>query len=161
KELLREGKSELALRFTEQLIQSQRTNSEPEHIAKSLCDLAQFAKQLGSAELQLEFATKAIGGSPDDAWSYATVGDACIQLGEYQRALDAYSRTGELGDRRLGLMGRAEALKDLGQLREALQVLDACIAEFPDDKVAVNSRAAAFADFGRFEDALAAYDLAL
>ena len=54
KALLLEGRDELALKCIQDLVASQRPNSEPEHIAKSLCDLAQYCKRLGDIQLQLE-----------------------------------------------------------------------------------------------------------
>jgi len=158
KKLLREGKQDLALRFTNDLIANQRHNSEPEHIAKSLCDLAQFAKRLGSPDLQLEFVLKAIAEAPDDSWSRATLGDAYRSLGEFQKAQDEYRTAGVLGDVRMALIGRAEVLKDLGQLDEALQIFEQCTQEFPDDLISRNGRAAALAHYGKFQQALDAYD---
>ena len=158
KALLVEGNEELALRFTEQLIAKQRIVSEPEHIAKSLCDLAQFAKGLGSPELQLEFAKKAIIEAPSDAWSYATVGDAYRGLMQYQEALDAYHEAGALGDARIALVGRAEVLKDLGQFSDALSLLETCIRDYPSDVVPRNAKAAALADYGMFNEAIETYD---
>lgn len=158
KKLLREGKQELALRFTKELIVKQRRDSEPKHIAKSLCDLAQFAKGLGSPELQLEFVLKAIAEAPDDSWSRATLGDAYRSLGEFQKAQDEYRTAGVLGDVRMALIGRAEVLKDLGQLDEALQIFEQCTQEFPDDRISRNGRAAALAHYGKFQQALDAYD---
>jgi tetratricopeptide (TPR) repeat protein len=158
KNILKEGKKDLALRFTEQLIASQRRNSKPEHIAKSLCDLAQFAKGLGSPELQLEFALKAVAEAPADAWSYATLGDAYRSLAKFQQAQDAYRTSGVLGDPCVALNGRAEILKDLGQLDEALQIYDQCSQQFSGDIVSSNGRAAALAYFGKFQEALDAYD---
>ncbi len=158
KELLIEGNQELALRFTEQLIASQRRSSDPEHRAKSLCDLAQFAKILGSPELQLEFAKKAIAEAPTDAWSYATLGDAYRQLSDYQSSQDAYHQAGVYGDVRASLVGRAEVLKDIGQSEDALKILDQCIQDYPTDIVALNARAAALADFGKLKESLNAYN---
>jgi tetratricopeptide (TPR) repeat protein len=158
KKHLREGKQDMALRFTRELIASQRRDSEPEHIAKSLCDLAQFAKGLGSPELQLEFALKAVAEAPDDAWSYATLADAYRSLGEFQKAQDEYHAAGVLGNVCIALNGRAEVLKELGQLKEALQIYEQCIQKFPDDVVNRNGRAAALAYSGKFRQALDAYD---
>lgn len=158
KKLLEEGDRDLALRFTEQLIANQRRNSEPEHIAKSLCDLAQFAKMLGSPELQLEFAKRATEEAPTDSWSYATVGDAYRALIDYPNALEAYHQAGIFGDERAALMGRAQVLKDMGQISEALELIDRCISDNPGDLVAQNSRASALADFGRFTESIKAYD---
>lgn len=158
KQLLAEGEEELALRFVDQLVANQRRNSEPEHIAKSLCDLAQFAKKLGSPELQLEFARRAVGEAPTDAWSYSTLGDAYRALTEYQQALDAYHQAGVYGDRRAALLGRAEILKDLGQLANAMEVFDQLTNDYPGDIVILNARAAALADFGRLGASLNLYN---
>ncbi len=158
KKLLKEGKQELALRYSEELIISQRRVSEPEHIAKSLCDLAQFAKRLGSPELQLEFASKAVAEAPKDSWSYATLGDAYRSLAEYQKSQDAYHEAGVLGDACVALNGRAEVLKDLGQIEEAIQIYEQCMHEFPENIVPRNGRAAALATYGRLNEALEAYD---
>ena len=157
KKLLMRDRVQQALQYTDELIQSQRRDSEPEHLAKSLCDLAQFAKECGSPELQLTFALKATQEAPQDAWAYSTLGDAYRGVAKYPEALDAFQKSIVLGSHRTGHQGRAEVLKDLGQIDEALEVLDFCIREFPEDKVAANSRAATFAEFGRFNESLAAY----
>lgn len=158
KKLLSEGTQDLALRFTEELIASQRRNSKPEHIAKSLCDLAQFAKRLGSPELQLELALKAVAEAPDDAWSYATLGDAYRWLAEYPKSLTMYHKAGVFGDRCIALNGRAEVLKDIGQLEESLKIYEKCIQEFPGNIFALNGRAAALGNYGKLEQALETYD---
>ena len=158
KKLLMRDRVQQALQYTDELVQSQRRDSEPEHLAKSLCDLAQFAKECGSPELQLTFALKATQEAPQDAWAYSTLGDAYRGVTKYQEALDAFQRSIVFGSHRAGHLGHAEVLKDLGQLDEALVVLDFCIHEFQGDKVAANSRAAALAEFGRFNEALAAYE---
>lgn len=158
KKLLREGKKELAMHFTEELIANQRRNSKPEHIAKSLCDLAQFAKGLGSPELQREFALKAIAEAPDDSWSYATLGDAYRSLYEFPKAQAAYHSAGVYGSDHVALTGRAEILKDLGQIKESLQIYEQCTQQFPDVLIARNGRAAVLAHFGKFQQALDDYD---
>jgi len=159
--LLTQGREEQALRYTKQLIINQRRTSDPEHIAKSLCDLAQFVKGLGSPELQLEFAKMAIAEAPSDSWSHATVADAYRALSDYPQAQDAYYNAGAFGDERSAMLGRAEVLKDIGQLADALTILDNCVRDFPSDVVGRNARASALANFGRFEEALAAYDAIL
>ena len=158
KKLLVHGRLPLALRYTDELILSQRRNSRPEHLAKSLCDLAQFAKECGSPQLQLTFARRATDEAPEDAWAHATLGDSYRGVGKYQEALDAFQKCVVFGDHHAGNLGRAEVLKDLGQIDEALEVLEFCVREFPEDSIAANSIAAALADLGRFNEALDAYD---
>ena len=158
KKLLVKDRLQQALRYTDELILNQRRDSQSEHLAKSLCDLAQFAKERGSPELQLTFARKATEEAPQDAWAYATLGDAYRGVAKYQKALDAFQKSVVFGDHRTGNFGRAEVLREIGQLDEALKVLEFCVHEFPGDEIAANSRAAALADFGRFNEALDAYD---
>ena len=158
KQLLIKDRLQQALQFTDDLIHTQRRNSMPEHIAKSLCDLAQFAKECGSPELQLTFAKMAIQEAPHDAWSYSTLGDAYRGVTEYSAAIDAFQKSISFGDYLTGIHGRAEVLKDLGQLDEALETLESCLREYPDDNVAANSMAATLAEFGRFDEALKTYD---
>jgi tetratricopeptide (TPR) repeat protein len=158
KKHLIEGKQDLALRFTKELIVSQRRNGKPEHIAKSLCDLAQFAKGLGNQELQLEFASMAVAEAPGDAWSYAFLGDAFRSLAEFDQSLDMYHTAEVLGNVCVALCGRAEVLKDLGQIEESLQIYEQCIQEFPADLVPRNGRAAVLAYNGKLQQALDAYD---
>ena len=158
KKLLVKGHLRRALRYTDELILNQRRSSQPEHLAKSLCDLAQFAKECGSPELQLTFAKKATEEAPQDAWAYATLGDAYRGVTQYQEALDAFQKSVVFGNHHTGNLGRAEVLKELGQLDDALEVLEFCVREFPGDEVAANSWAAALADFGRFNEALEAYN---
>jgi tetratricopeptide (TPR) repeat protein len=54
--------------------------------------------------------------------------------------------------------GRAEVLKALGRLDEALQAYDAVIAEYPGNAVAKSGRAEVLKALGRLEESLQAYD---
>lgn len=157
KRLLQEGQLDLALRYTRELVHSQRLSDE-EHVAKSLCDLSQFAKQLGNFDLQSELAEWATREAPNDAWSFAQLGDALRALGEFEKAREAYHRAGVLGEPRVALVGEGQLLKDLGQLQEALVVFDACAKQYPGDLVPLNARASALADFGRLAESLKEYE---
>jgi tetratricopeptide (TPR) repeat protein len=57
--------------------------------------------------------------------------------------------------------GRAETLRALGRLDEALAAYDAAIAAFPRDVYARNGRAETLRALGRLDEALAAYDAAV
>jgi tetratricopeptide (TPR) repeat protein len=157
KRLLQEGKRDTALRYTRELIDWQRTNSESEHISKSLCDLAQHCKMLGDYSLHLELSRWAVKEKPDDSWAYAQMGDAYRLIGDYEASVEAYELSGRYGDERVAMCGRAEILKDHGQVEEALEVFEACVARFPDEPVARCGRAAALASVGRFVEAEKAY----
>jgi tetratricopeptide (TPR) repeat protein len=95
---------------------------------------------------------------PEDAWSHGQVGTAYREIGEYEKALDAYTKAGERGDAHTALLGRAEVLKDLGQFENAMAILSDHAAQFPGDKIARNSMASALAASGRFGESLRIYD---
>ncbi len=163
KKCLIEGNKDKAFVFTSKLIESQRRDSKPEHIAKSLCQLAQFAKdEIGNPQIQSEFANMAVKENPDDSWTYATLGDAYRLLAEYQESLKMYHEAGVKSyDREntvVALNGRAEVLKDLGQIEDALKIYEQCIKEYQGDIITRNARASALAYSGKLEEALKAYD---
>lgn len=159
--LIDRGDVNKAMDYTRQLVASQLQHSTQEHISMSLCDLAQQAKARNNFALQLELSKWAAEEAPLDSWAQAQVGDAYRQLGEVTNALDHYERAGQLGDRRIALAGRAEVLKDCGDLESCLQVYDECVRLFPNDPVSKNGRAAALAFFGRLDLALSEYEAIL
>jgi tetratricopeptide (TPR) repeat protein len=161
KNLLRSGDDERAFRFVDEMVLRQRRTSNPIHIAKSLCDLAQFSKEIGLPELQCRFAMMAINEAPNDAWSHSTLGDAQRALGLYEEAQNSYSLAGSLGDARISLLGRAELFKDVGHLSESLSLYDKCIDLYKDDIVIMNGRSAVLAMSGHLTDALKAYDFTI
>jgi tetratricopeptide (TPR) repeat protein len=161
KVMLLEGRRELALKCIQELVESQRQNSEPEHIAKSLCDLAQYCKRLGDIQLQLQLSEWATKELPTDAWAHAQLGDAYRALGEFEKALEAYHRVGVLGDRPIAMCGRGEVLKDLGQLTEAFEIFQSCAEAFPDETAAQCGRAEVTREMGRLEEALGIYNSVL
>lgn len=155
--LLNEGRRELALKSTNELIDWQRTNSEPEHISKSLCLLAQYGKGLGDYSWQLILSRRAVQEKQNDAWAHAQVGDALKSLGEYDEAIKSYEAAGYYGDEKIAMTGRAEILRENGQIDEAMSILETCSSQYPEDPVAYCVRAACLASIGRLEDSATLY----
>jgi tetratricopeptide (TPR) repeat protein len=158
KSLLAEGRRSLAFKYIRELIESQRPRSKPEHISKSLCDLAQYCKRLGDARLQLWLSEWAAKEMPTDGWPYAQMGDAYRALSEFSKALAAYQRAGSLGHRAIALCGRAAVLRELGEFHEALEIFEACIKEFPYEAAARAGRAEVIKELGRLPEALTVYE---
>ena len=158
KEALTNGDRRKAWRFARQLVVSQHDNSEPHHIAMSLCDLSQHAKRLGDTFLHLHFSLWAVRECASDAWAHHQVGDAYNMMGQYERALEAFQKCGLYGDECMALCGRAEVLKDSGAFEQAVAVFTQCAEHFQDTPGPLNGLAATLAMYGRLDRALAKYD---
>ncbi len=130
----------------------------PRFAVKSLCDLAMEAKLLGTYSLQMELTKRCVKLQPNDAWSWAQYGDALLRTQRLSEALMAYERASELGKGAVAGNGRAEVLKELLRLDEALASYDEIVAEFPENLVARGGRAEVLKELGRLEQALDSYD---
>lgn len=145
-------------KLVEELVDYQLENGEAIHAAKSLCDLAFEAKTLGLYSLQLELAKRSTDVKPDDAWSWAQYGDAFLKMQRPAEALNAYERAEAFGAGAVAKDGRAEVLKSLGRLGDALEAYDRVIEEYPDNVVAKTGRAEVLKSLGRLDDSLKAHD---
>jgi len=155
---LASGDSNQARAFCADLRAYQERNSRPEHIAMSLCDLAQAAKDLGYHQLQLEWTQEAVDIAPGDAWSLAQLGDAYRCLGQWSKATEAFNLAWRHGNVVVARTGRAEVLKAMGRLEDALQEYEATAEEFPQSVVARTGRAEVLKAMGRLDEALREYD---
>ncbi len=147
-----------ARELVNELVGYQLSNGEPVHAAKSLCDLAIKAKELGMSSLQLELTDRAIYIAPDDAWSWAQYGDALLNMERLDDALEAYHQADAFSAGVIAKKGRAEVLKAQSRLDEALAAYDEVISDYPEDVVAKNGRAEVLKAQGRLDEALAVYD---
>ena len=95
---LKAGDVANAQRFTQDLINDQVNADDAEFAAKTLCSLAQVAKNLGYRSLRLEWALKATKVFSDDPWPFAQAGDAYISLYRYDEAIEYFNLAGEKGD---------------------------------------------------------------
>ena len=144
--------------LTEDLVDYQLKSGETKHLAKSLCDLAMEAKELGMFSLQLELTERSVGMAADDSWSWAQHADALLNMQRLDDALRAYEQADAFGAGAVAMAGRAAVLKAQGQFDAALTAFDEVIREHPDDVFAKNGRAEVLKAQGRFEDALTAFD---
>ena len=143
-----------AKKIAEELISFQLEMGRPIHIVKSLCDLAMEAKRYGSSKLQYWFSRKGLDILQDDGWTWAQYADALYNLNNYEEALQSYDKAYEFGAGVVAKAGRAEVLKALNRLPEALDAFDQIISQHPEDVVAKNGRAVVLAYTGRYDEAL-------
>ena len=156
--LLSKGRVVQAQKYIEQLVEHQRSEARPEHIAKSLCDLGMEAKTLGFHDLQLDLARRAVSVMPDDGWALCQLGDARLHFGKYEEAVSAYDMAEGCGKTEVARTGKAEVLKAQGRFEDALAAYESIIKDFPANVFARNGKAEVLKAQGRFEDALAAYE---
>ena len=161
KRLLLEGEVGRAFKYVDDLIQYQRNHSELQDVVRSLCDLAQYAKSVGAHHAQLALAERAVSAVPTDGWSQTQLGDAYLCLSRHEEALKAYGFAIQYGQDAVGRTGRAEVLKALGRLDEALQEYDSTVRDFPQNAVVRTGRAEVLKALGRLDGALQEYDSAV
>ncbi len=144
--------------MVDDLVSYHLNNSEHKHTAKSLCDLAIEAKELGIYPLQLELTERSVNLAPDDNWSWIQYGDALLNMQRLDDALKAYQQAGAFGAGVMAKRGQAEVLKAEGRFEEALSTFNEIIAEYPEAIFAHNSRADLLMMLGNFNESLAAYN---
>lgn len=159
--LIQGGEREKALRYIEQLVASQLKNGGAEFAVKSLCDLAQEAKEVFDHLLQLELARRAVELVPTDGWACGQLGDAYFCLNRYNEAWDFFERASQNGERAFAQNGFARILKEQGKFDKALETYEAVISEFPEHVTSWCGRAEVLRDMWQLESALTAYEEAI
>jgi tetratricopeptide (TPR) repeat protein len=141
--------------LVDELVEYQQANGGAKFTVKSLCDLATEAKLMSNHRLQLELTERSINLEHDDAWSWAQYADALLNMGRPAEALEAYEQADAFGAGVVAKTGRAETLRALGRLNDALDAYDYAIAQHPEDTIAKNGRSCVLMALRRYEEALA------
>ena len=153
------GNLALTEKYVDELVQGQVTSGRPDLAAKSLCDLAKDAKDLGYADYQLTWSAKARELSPGDPFVHNQFADALLGNGDLPKALAVYESTAsDFPQNVVARTGMAEALKALGRLPEALSAYEYTVRDFPKDAVARNGKAEVLKALGRLPEALSVYE---
>jgi tetratricopeptide (TPR) repeat protein len=146
-------------RFVEDLVRDQLSQERSDLAAKSLCDLARGAKELGFTSYQLAWCSRAKEINPDDPWVHRQFADALLGQGELPKALQAYeAAVRDFPENAVARNGKAEVLKAMGRLPEALDAYEATVRDFPKDAVARTGKAEVLKAMGRLPEALEAYE---
>ena len=148
--------------LVDKLVDYQKEHEKPEHLSMSLCDLAVEAKRRGLHSIQLDLTEMAVEANPADGWAWAQRGDALLTVNQFSQALTAYEEAsncgGSLQTRSVAQAGRAEVLKAMGKLPEALAAYEQVRREHPGDVFAQTGRADVLKAMGKLPEALAAYE---
>jgi len=146
-------------RFVDDLVRHQLYNERSDLAAKSLCDLAKGAKDLGFLAYQLAWSSRAREIYPEDPWVHRQFADALLGQHKLPEALEEYEATvRDFPEDAVARRGRAEVLKALGRLPEALEAYQATVRDFPEDVVGHSGKAEVLKALGRLPEALEAYE---
>ena len=123
------------------------------------------AKDVDSIELKIEYYTKAIELCPKHIFANYIRGWAYSDLGEYQKAIDDYTKAIEQLDPKTNSVHkplgsflyykRADAYGNLGEFQKAIDGFSKAIEIDPKDGDAYCKRAIAYIDLGEFQKAIA------
>ena len=119
-----------ARRLMAELVASQRYNSTPEQLAKSLSNMARQAGHFDIPDLALEWSRQATEVNPLDPMSYGHLANALMDIGSYDEAEAAFVASGNHGDPLFAATGRARILRAQGRLTEARDAFLAIAEEF-------------------------------
>ncbi|MCH8342484.1 MAG: tetratricopeptide repeat protein [Planctomycetes bacterium] len=152
------GRETQALRFTQELVERQKSEDNEEFAVKTLCNLAKQMKDRKLHQLQLQFAQWATDEFSWDAQARDQLADAYLCLGRLHEALAQYKETIQrFPNDSVPCNGRSEVLRELGRLDEALAQYKETIQRFPNNSVPCNGRSEVLRDLGRLDEALAQY----
>ncbi len=148
-----------AEKYVDELVKGQVTSGRPDLAAKSLCDLAKDAKDLGYGDYQLTWSAKARELSPGDPFVHNQFADALLGIGDLPKALAVYKSTAsDFPQNEVARTGKAEVLKALGRFPDALAAYESTVRDFPQNVVARSGKAEVLKALGRLPEALAAYE---
>ena len=146
-------------KFVDELVRHQLGGGQAELAAKSLCDLAKRAKDLGFLAYQLAWSRRAVEINPADPFVHSQFADALLSQGDLPSALEGYEATvRDFPHHAAARNGKAEVLKAMGRLPEALEVYEATVRDFPENIVARSGTAEMLKAMGRLPEALEAYE---
>ncbi len=162
---IKSGDFDTARRYARDLVADQRKTSLDEHIAKSLTNLSQKAKELEVLELALEWAREALDFKDDDGQAHGQLGDLLMRIGHYAEAHRSLDLAESFGEVSFAASGRARILRYQGQFDEALDAYRAALRHFEAEPERKQFNLAGIAeclrDLERLDEALAAYDDAI
>ena len=148
--------------FVDDLVRHQLSTGRRDLAAKSLCDLAKSAKELGLPAYQLAWSGQAREISPDDPRVHTQFADALLVQGELHDALETYNATvRDFPEDVVARNGKAEVLKSLGRLPAALEAYESTVRDFPENVVARSGNAEVLKALGRLPAALRELELLL
>lgn len=162
---LKSADFETARRYARDMVSAQQRDSTAEHIAKSLTNISQRAKELNMLDIALEWAYQAVEVKNDDATAHAQLADIFMRLGRYAEAQQSLGQAEAYGEAGYAATGRARILRHQGLYADALSAYQAANEKFAFDRLQAQFNLAGIAeclrDLEDYDAALVAYDAAI
>lgn len=153
------GEPEKADNLLDRLIKEQLNRKEAEYAVKTLCNASEAAKSFGFFENQLAYAKKATEIAPSDAISQWELGDACLNVEDYQYAQEIFGGLVSQGNP-FGMRGLAKVYRKTGRLQEARE-LSVELLEIEPEPHNYALAAEICRDLKMFDEAIAHYNTSL
>jgi tetratricopeptide (TPR) repeat protein len=144
--------------YTNQLITQQVNGNGKEFAAKSLCKLANEARNIANYSLQLEWTQRAVKLFPSDGKAQGQLAESYYRLAQYDNAQKHFELASINENKAYGICGYARILKKLGNLDKALSVYSEALEKFPNDIHIIIGKARTLANMHKFDEALQEYE---
>ena len=140
------------------LIAMQLRESKPDHLVKTLSDIAKRAFDLNFAQFAFDIVNYAKLLHVADAALYCTEAEMMRKSGNLLQALETYQSTAnDFPNNEVTRNGLAETLRQLGRLDEALETYQSTANDFPNNEVTLCGLAETLRQLGRLDEALETY----
>lgn len=136
---LRDHDAPQARRLMTALVASQKYNSTPDQLAKSLSNMSTQARRYDMPDLALEWARDATEANRFDPIAYGHLANALIDIGAFNEADAALSDVEKNGDPQFAATGRARILRAQGRLVEAREAFLAVGEAYKNHEASVHA----------------------
>jgi len=153
-----EGHDTKAESFLRQLIQRQTSFSGGERYAvKSLCSIAQYCADMFRMDFEAICLDKALQMDPSDLYALVQYGDHLKRVGNYDKALEAFEKAGQLGAGVVAKSSAADVYSQQGNYAQAILAYKAIAnwSDFPEVHTAIADN---LRKMGRMNESKAAYN---
>ncbi len=155
KPLLFTGSRTLVDRAVRELLEFQKLHSDPEYIAKTLCNLAKIAINANEIDIAKDLSDQASVLGVHDPVVDSTAAEVMKNLGRFAEAKVLYEASIiKFGQDEYLLNGLADVLKEYGDFSGALEIYERMEVNFPFDPVAPNGISTVYFAMGHLEKAL-------
>lgn len=133
------GREDLAEKYIADLVHFQFSNSEQEHLAKSLCNLAATALDANRLEMADKLSRYAVDLGIDDPVVFTTRAEVLKNLGSFDASLEAFREAKlRFPNSEYAWVGIADVLNELGKHESSLAAYNEAQEKFSDSPVPFN-----------------------